>query len=233
MTATPPLQSRTIVVIPAFQEATMIGEVVGKLRALGWQVVVVDDGSRDHTSLVAGNAGATVLRHPVNIGQGGALRTGFAWALSIPVCEYVVTFDADGQHDPEDVERLLLPIAMNRTDVVLGSRFLRSDDAGRIPSLRRRLLRLATLGARLRTGLRITDSHNGLRAFHRGAVARLRLSQDRMAHASEIQREIARLSLRYQEVPVHIAYTRYSLAKGQRLTDAVSILWDILTARMR
>ena len=211
----------------------MIGEVVGKLRALGWQVVVVDDGSRDHTSLVAGNAGATVLRHPVNIGQGGALRTGFAWALSIPICEYVVSFDADGQHDPEDVERLLLPIATNRADVVLGSRFLRSDDAGRIPSLRRRLLRLATLGARLRTGLRITDSHNGLRAFHRGAVARLRLSQDRMAHASEIQREIARLSLRYEEVPVHIAYTRYSLAKGQRLTDAVSILWDILTARMR
>lgn len=233
MSTTPSFQARSIVVIPAYREARVIGEVVGSLRSLGWQTVVVDDGSRDHTSSMARSAGATVLRHPVNVGQGAALRTGFAWALGIQSCDFVVTFDADGQHDPNDVERLVAPIAAGRADVVLGSRFLRAVDAERIPLIRRNLLRTAALGTRVRTGLGITDSHNGLRAFHRDALARLRLGQDRMAHASEILREIARLSLRYEEVPVRIDYTEYSLAKGQRLTDAVSVLWDILTARMR
>jgi hypothetical protein len=117
--------------------------------------------------------------------------------------------------------------------VVLGSRFLGDAQQRQVPPLRRLLLRLATAMARRSTGLRLTDTHNGLKAFSIEALRRLHLSQDRMAHASELLSEIARTRCRVEEVPVRIRYTEYSLAKGQRLIDAVSILWDQATSRLR
>jgi glycosyltransferase involved in cell wall biosynthesis len=223
----------TWVVIPAFREERTIGAVVAALVEAGWRVVVVDDGSEDRTASRARAAGATVLRHQVNLGQGAALATGFAYALARPAMTIVVTFDADGQHDPEDVAALVAPLLADDLDVTLGSRFLADASAVRMPGSRRALLRLATSLARATTGLALTDTHNGLRAFRREALARISLRQKRMAHASEIQSEVARLGLRYREVPVHVRYTAHSLAKGQRLIDAVSILWDLLLAKVR
>jgi glycosyltransferase involved in cell wall biosynthesis len=221
------------VVIPAFREATVIGEVVTGLRAAGWRVVVVDDGSTDATAVEAQRAGAVVLRHVVNLGQGAALRTGFAFTLRQPGTRVVVTFDADGQHAPADVAEVVSPLADGRADVVLGSRFLHPDALRRIPSLRRSLLRLATAMARRTTGLPLTDTHNGLRGFTVAALARLRLSQDRMAHASEILTEVSRTGCTVLEVPADISYTPYSLTKGQRLIDAATILWDLAISRLR
>lgn len=223
----------TLVVIAAYREAAVVAAVVAGLRRCGPRVVVVDDGSDDETAAVAAAAGATVLRHPVNLGQGAALRTGFAFALERTTARYVVTFDADGQHDPADVGRLVAPLADNRADVTLGSRFLDGTGYRAMPASRRVLLRAATALARRTTGLALTDTHNGLRGFRRDALTGLVLRQDRMAHASELQHEIARLGLRYLEVPVRIQYTSYSLAKGQRVTDAISILWDLLIVKTR
>ncbi|MEO5800456.1 MAG: glycosyltransferase family 2 protein [Gemmatimonadales bacterium] len=223
----------TVIVVPAFREVTIVAQVVTSLRQLGWQVLVVDDGSPDSTAASAAAAGATVLRHPVNLGQGAALRTGFAWALAQPTCKYVVTFDADGQHDTGAVATLIAPIAAGEADVVLGSRFLDPVTRAEVPPLRRLLLRAATWVSRTTTGLALTDSHNGLRAFSADALRRLRLEQDRMAHASEIQAEIARCGLRCVERPVHVRYTEYSIAKGQRFVDAISILWDLLLTPRR
>jgi glycosyltransferase involved in cell wall biosynthesis len=222
------------VVIPAYRETQVLGPVVSRLRALGWRVVVVDDGSDDDTADVAESAGAWVIEHPVNLGQGAALRTGFAFVLADPTTQYVVTFDADGQHDPEAVAALLEPLTTGAVTVTLGSRFLPGADvSGKIPATRKVLLRLATRLARWTTGLSLTDTHNGMRAFRRDALERIVLQQDRMAHASEILSEIARLELPYREVGVRITYTAYSLSKGQGLVDAVSVLWDLLIAKAR
>ncbi len=219
--------------IAAFREGGVIGAVIQGLRSDHWNVLVVDDGSDDDTSDRAAAAGALVLRHPVNLGQGAALRTGFKYLLEVEAADYIVTFDADGQHRPQDIVPLVEPLANGAAEVVLGSRFLRPEDTESMPRLRRTLLRLAAGVARLTTGLALTDTHNGLRAFRREAVSRMDLQQDRMAHASEIQTEIARCRLRCMEVPVRVSYTEYSMAKGQRLTGAISILWDLLVAKMR
>jgi glycosyltransferase involved in cell wall biosynthesis len=223
----------TLVVVPAYHEERVVATTIAGIRAAGWRVALVDDGSSDRTATAAARAGAIVLRHPVNLGQGAALRTGFAWALGIPELRYVVTFDADGQHPAEAIARLVRPLARGDADVTLGSRFLEDGARQEVPVARRWLLRLATRLAQWTTGLNLTDTHNGLRGFRREALERLDLHQDRMAHASEILAEIARHELAVQEVPVRVAYTAYSRAKGQRMVDAVSILWDLVISRAR
>jgi glycosyltransferase involved in cell wall biosynthesis len=229
----PEALAATWVVIPAYNEATMIQPVVATLRQLGWRVVVVDDGSPDATSDAARAGGAVVVRHPINLGQGAALRTGFAYTIAQPGTRFIVTFDADGQHDPDAVSTLVAPLAQGQADVVLGSRFLDSAAVAEVPPLRRLLLRTATWVSRTTTGLPLTDAHNGLRAFTTAAVERLQLQQDRMSHASEIQAEIARRGLRCVERSVRVRYTSYSLAKGQHLVDAINILWDLLLTPRR
>ena len=213
------------VICAAYNEAAMIGRVVSELRRAGYRTVVVDDGSADATGPIAAAAGAHVVTHPLNLGQGAALQTGIDYALSRGA-EVLVTFDADGQHRVADIRRLVEALARERAAFALGSRFL--GEAQDLPPLRRLILRAATVFTRLTTGLRLTDSHHGLRALTRQGAAAIRLRQNRMAHASEILAEIARSRLPYVEVPVSIEYTAYSLAKGQRLSDSVLILLDLL-----
>lgn len=204
--------NKTWIVIAAFREEKVIAEVVRNVRAVYSNVVVVDDASGDATGQEAKTAGAVVLEHLINRGQGAALKTGISYALR-QGAEIIVTFDADGQHDVQDVAKLIAPIADGKVDVVLGSRFI--QDGSNVPPLRRIVLRAGVLFTRLLSGLKVTDTHNGLRAMNRTAAKQIRIIQDRMAHASEILDEIARLKLRYQEVPVTITYSYYSKGKGQ------------------
>lgn len=224
------LTSRAAVVIAAYNESRMIAEVVRDARRLFRTVVVVDDGSRDSTAADALAAGATVLVHPINLGQGAALQTGIAYACRERF-PYVVTFDADGQHRPEDAANMLALLEAADAQVALGSRFLGSTED--MPAARRWLLRAATVFTRITTGLRVTDAHNGLRVLRADAAETLRIRQNRMAHASEILEEIARHDLRYIEAPVVIRYTDYSKAKGQSGFGAFNILLDLLLARLR
>jgi len=223
---------KVAIVIPAYNEAKMIAEVIKEVRGVSPHVFVVDDGSSDDTASVARAAGATVLRHALNRGQGAALRTGIEAAVSAN-SDIVVTFDADGQMSSADIPSLSAPIEAGFCDVVLGSRFLAGDSRftihdSRMPTVRRWTLKAALFFTRLTTGLKLTDTHNGLRAFSREAAARLDLRCDRMAHASEIIEEISRLGIKYREVPVTIKYTDYSLAKGQKLSGAFRIIRDLL-----
>jgi glycosyltransferase involved in cell wall biosynthesis len=217
------------VICAAYNEATTIGRVVGELSRAGHQIVVVDDGSGDETRYIAAAAGAHVVAHPINLGQGAALQTGIDYALS-QGADFLVTFDADGQHRISDIPRLLDALRRERADFALGSRFL--GQTYNLPMLRRWLLQAATVFTRLTTGLRLTDSHNGLRALTRKGAGAIHLRQNRMAHASEILVEIAHSGLRYVEVPVTIEYTAYSLAKGQRIGDSVTILLDLFAREL-
>ncbi len=201
------------IVIPAYRAQDAVGKVVQDLQAKGYgQIVVVDDGSQDATGEAAARAGAVVLTHLVNRGQGAALRTGIAYALQAGA-DAVVTFDADGQHRAADLPRLLEPVLSGEADIALGSRFL--SKRSRMPLARRVVLRAGVLVQWALYGIRLTDAHNGLRALSRRAAEAIRIDADRMEHASEIVEEVKRHRLRYREVPVTILYSRDSLARGQ------------------
>jgi glycosyltransferase involved in cell wall biosynthesis len=217
------------VVIPAYNEGRVISRVVGDVKRAGYAVVVVDDGSSDATADRARAAGASVVAHPFNLGQGAALQTGIDYTLA-QAAECIVTFDADGQHRVADIAGLTEALLRERADFALGSRFL--GQAPNLPRLRRLLLQAATAFTRLTTGLQLTDTHNGLRAMTRRGAAAIRLRQNRMAHASEFLGQIAGSGLRYVEQPVTIEYSAYSLAKGQNIGDAVLILLDLFARRL-
>lgn len=213
------------VVIAAYNEAKVLRPVVESVRSVIPNVVVVDDGSSDHTAGEAIAAGATVLRHIVNLGQGASLETGIRYAIAHGA-DFVFTYDADGQHSAHGLSDLARVQAETGADVVLGSRFL--GRAERIPLARRILLKAAVAFTRLHCRLPVTDTHNGLRLFTRRAASRIRLTQPRMAHASEILSQIRTHRLQFAEAPVTVSYSEYSLQKGQSMTDAFRILLDIL-----
>lgn len=223
--------SGVTVVVPAHNEATTISEVVVALREHFSDVVCVDDGSTDETSELARRAGAQVIRHAVNLGQGAALQTGFEYVLRQRDSKFVVTFDADGQHDPLDAVAMVDVAAASNLDVVLGSRIAGSTSEQ--PLSRRWLLRLAVLFTRLTTGLPVTDTHNGLRVISRETLSSVRLRLPGMAHASELESAIASLGLQWREVPVTIRYTPHSRSKGQGSLNAVNIIYDLAVARLR
>ena len=222
-------RAQVCVVIPAYNEGTVLSRVVSEVGRAGYTVVVVDDGSTDATADHAHAAGAIVVRHPFNLGQGAALQTGIEYALA-HAGQFVVTFDADGQHRVSDIPRLTEALVRERADFALGSRFL--GQAPDLPPLRRLVLHAATAFTRMTTGLPLTDTHNGLRAMTRRGASVIKLRQNRMAHASECLAQIARSGLRYVEQPVTIEYSAYSLAKGQRVRDAVHILLDLFARKL-
>lgn len=221
--------SSTWIVIPSYNEGSVIAQTLASVRAWLPNVVVVDDGSADNTANIAEEAGAHVLRHPINLGQGAALATAIRYAL-LQGAEFIITFDADGQHRPEDIDNLLRIARQTDADVVLGSRFLGASH--NMPRSRRWLLQVAAAYTRLSTGLELTDAHNGLRLFTRKAALQMRIRQNRMAHASEILEWLGDSGLRVIEAPVNIVYTDYSLRKGQSLFSSFNILWDLWSSRL-
>jgi len=220
------------IVIAAYNEAKRLGNtlqmLINSVAEFSVTIVVVDDGSSDATFDMARTFPVWVLRHPINCGQGAALQTGIEFAVSQDA-HAIVTFDADGQHDPNDIRMMLEPVLSGKADIALGSRFLgRTANA---PWTRRVLLQAAILFTRMTNGLKLTDTHNGFRAFSRRAAQTIRIRQPRMAHASEILDQIAKHRLSYVEVPVTIRYTAETMAKGQSSWDAFRITGHLLAGR--
>jgi polyprenyl-phospho-N-acetylgalactosaminyl synthase len=213
-------------VVPVFNEAPVIADVVREIRQTFPNVVCVDDGSRDRSAEQVRGSGAHLVRHPVNLGQGAALQTGVEYAREQPGAKYFVTFDADGQHQVEDVERMIKRLRDEPLDIVLGTRFHGRTE--HIPFLKRFVLRtVVALSPALRK-LKLTDAHNGLRAFNRKVADDLNITLNGMGHASQFVELIAREDWRVAEEPVTIRYTEYSMAKGQSLINGVNILFDSL-----
>lgn len=217
--------TQTWIVIPMYNEATVVGQVIEDLLPVFPNVVCVDDGSTDGSQEIARNAGAVVVQHPINLGQGAALQTGIEYALQDPDLACIVTFDADGQHRVVDAKEMAERILLDEADIVLGSRFL--DDRTNLSKAKRVVLKTAALQLKMTTGLNLSDAHNGLRAVSAAAAANIHLTQNRMAHASELVHQIAAMKVRLVEHPVEIIYTDYSKAKGQSLLNAINIVAEL------
>ena len=216
----------TWVVIPVYNEEKVIGDVVAGVRTAFANVVCVDDGSTDRSAERAARAGARVVRHPINLGQGAALQTGFEYALADPSMQFVVTFDADGQHQIADAVGMVERLRAGEADVVFGSRFL--DERSNPTFAKKMVLRAAVGYTNMTTSTKLTDAHNGLRAIRRPVVEKLDITQNGMAHASELVAQIGALKVSYVEHPVHILYTDYSKTKGQSLWNSINILADLI-----
>lgn len=216
----------TAIIIPAYNEGSAVTDTINGIPKEFSTIICVDDGSSDDTATRINETRATLVRHPINLGQGAALQTGIEYALLDPKIEYFVTFDADGQHRIEDVNQMLKHIKKNKLDIVLGSRFLGS--AENISAKKRNMLKLAVKFSNLTTGVKLTDTHNGLRVFNRYVAQNLQLKMPDFSHASEIIERIAEKGFKYQETPVTIIYTDYSRSKGQSMINAVNISFDML-----
>jgi len=224
------LDSTVVFIIPVYNEERVIYDVVRDVRRNFQHVVCVNDGSRDGSAAEILRAGAYLVEHPINMGQGAALQTGVEFARQLPGVAYFVTFDADGQHRLDDVTVMLKEIQSGSYDVILGSRFL-----GSTVGMKRSkyvVLKLAIWFSSITSGLRLTDTHNGLRVFNRHVAETMQITLPDMSHASEILEIIANKQYRYKEVPVTIEYTDYSRSKGQSIMNAVNIGFDMLLRKI-
>jgi polyprenyl-phospho-N-acetylgalactosaminyl synthase len=213
------------IVIPAFNEAAVIGEVIADVRSAFDHVVCVDDGSTDGTGEIATRAGAHLVRHPINLGQGAAIQTGVEYARNQPGAQVFATFDADGQHRVKDLAAMVDRLGAGDVDVVIGTRFARREGS-RPPFLKRIVLRTATRLSRRGRQLGLTDTNNGLRVFNKTVADGLDITMSGMSHANEFVMLIAENHWRVVEEPVEVLYTEYSKSKGQPLLNGVNIIFD-------
>lgn len=219
------------VIVPVYNEATVLEGVLASLTRNFQNVICVDDGSTDESAKIIRKSGATLLQHKHNRGQGAAFRTGFEYALRQKNARYLITFDADGQHKVDDALAMLRHARKNKLSAVLGSRFL-----GAAPGMtfaRRLVLRAAIRFTHIFTTLPLTDTHNGLRVFSRNFAKKFTFKFNGMAYASEMELAIATQNVAYEEYPVTILYTEYSKSKGQSSFNGFSIVWDLLSQKFR
>ncbi|MCX7991293.1 MAG: glycosyltransferase family 2 protein [Proteobacteria bacterium] len=217
------------ILMTALNEEKVVKEVIEGLIKRGFfNIVFVDDGSTDRTYDIVRNFDIVILRHIINRGKGASLQTGTEYILKKGF-KVIVHFDADGQHNPDDIENLVKPISEENVDVVFGSRFIGSVKG--IPLLRKLILKGGIAFTNFLYGIKLTDVHNGMRAFKADVFRKISFTEDRFAYASELLEKIVKEGLKFKEVPVTIRYTDYSLKKGQKNINAINILYRMLKRR--
>lgn len=219
------MQNTLYFLIPAFNEAQSISNVINELLENNQRnILVINDGSTDNTAeIIAQFSEVKLINHIINRGQGASLATGFEYLSSIVNCEFVCTYDADGQHRLEDVLAMQEILLMQPDlDIVIGSRFLETTDTN-APLTRKIVLRLGVLFLRFVYGLEITDAHNGLRVIRKRVLWQMTPKLDDFSHASEMTYLIKVHKLKFQEYPTDIIYSEYSLSKGQSSLNAIKI----------
>jgi glycosyltransferase involved in cell wall biosynthesis len=219
----------TVVIVRVYNEAPVVRGVISELIEAGLHVIAVDDASTDNSPQEIDATGALRVSHPINLGAGGALQTGYEAALRFTDAQYIGCFDADGQHQLKDLLGMIRLIREGY-DVVMGSRFL--DQRTEMSPLRRLILRLAAKVMNRGSGTQLTDAHNGLRLIRREVAAGIRLAHSGMAYASELEEQLTAEGLQVVEYPVQILYTDYSRSKGQPLLNSVNILADTIAHRV-
>ena len=222
--------SDTWLIVPCYNEGTVIFDVLTHARETFPNIVGVNDGSADDSAAQIRAAGAHLVDHPVNLGQGAAIQTGVEYARKQPGAEFFVTFDADGQHQEKDVVRMIERLRTEPLDIIVGTRFAGQDNS-QVPWIKRAVLKTVVMLSPRTKKLGLTDAHNGLRAFNRKVAEEMNIRMNGMSHASEIVSMIEKHGWRVDEEPVDILYTEYSMSKGQSLINGVNILADGLVAR--
>jgi glycosyltransferase involved in cell wall biosynthesis len=218
------------IIIPAYNEEKAISQVITDLKNHNYHnIIVVNDGSSDKTEEIAKNHGVKVISHIINRGQGAALQTGTEYALE-KGAQIIVHFDADGQFLAKDIETLLAALKEGN-DIVLGSRFLDKKPIN-MPLTKKIILKTGKIFMRIFSNISITDPQNGFRALTKHAAQKIRITQDGMAHASEILDQIKKHKLKYKEVPVTIVYSEYAKQKGQSILNSVRIAYRLLIKKM-
>lgn len=220
----------TWLIVPCYNEGTVIFDVLTHARETFPNIVAVNDGSRDDSAAQIRAAGAHLVNHPVNLGQGAAIQTGVEYARSQPGARYFVTFDADGQHQVKDVVRMVERLRAEPVDIIVGTRFAGQDNS-QVPWIKRVVLKTVVLLSPRTKKLGLSDAHNGLRAFNKKVADEVNIRMNGMSHASEIVTMIDNNGWRVDEEPVDILYTEYAMSKGQSLINGVNILADGLVAR--
>ncbi len=218
------------IIVPAYNEQEVLFKTISALVTTSYSIVVIDDGSTINLKECIKELPVYFLQHQLNLGQGAALQTGNEFALKMGA-EYIVHFDADGQHQLSDIEKLLQPIVNEECDIALGSRFL-NKQAKEIPFSKRIVIHNARYINYMFTGILLSDAHNGLRAMNKKAAILMVLTENRMSHASEILFLIKKHKLKIKEVSVSILYTEYSKQKGQSIWNSIRILFDLLLHKL-
>jgi len=218
------------VIIPVYNEEPVVRGVINNILKSCKNVVCVNDGSTDKSKEEILHTSAYYIEHPINMGQGAAIQTGIEYSRSMQKIDYFVTFDADGQHTTKDLMYMVDIISKSKVDIVLGSRFL--GETKNMPSIKVLILKLAIRFSNITSGIKLTDTHNGLRVFNRKFAEKIQITMNDMAHASEFLEIIRENKFSYTEVPVTINYTDYSKAKGQSIFNAINIAFDILIRRI-
>ena len=194
---------KTVVGIPAFNEEKNIAAILVKLKKISQNIIVCDDGSNDLTATIAEGLGAIVIRHERNLGYGAAIKTIFLKAQEINA-DVLITFDADGQHRIEDIEKVLEPIKSNIADVVIGSRFLNNNQD--IPKYRKVGIKTITELTNIVGGTKITDSQSGFRAYNKKILENIKPTETGMGISTEILIKTQKAGFRILEVPITISY---------------------------
>jgi len=221
---------KRLVIVPAFNEAKVIfatlTELKKALKSHGkFDILVIDDGSKDNTGVQAQKAKVKVISHSLNRGLGGALGTGLEYAKRNHY-DLCVTFDADGQHHPLDLLKLIKPIENKQADIVIGTRTL--SKTGHMPLDRKIINWASNLATFLFFGIWTSDSQSGFRAFSKKAIDLIQIKTERMEVSSEIFSEVKRHKLKFTEIPIKVIYTQYSRAKGQKSLNAFRVLYKLL-----
>lgn len=227
--------TKVALVIPAYNESLAVGDVIEKLRAVfskssyNYEIIVVDDGSSDNTATVARLKNATVIRHILNSGAGGATATGLSYAQQQGF-DIATTCDADGQHAAEDVLKgvKLLDSSESGIDLLIGSRLIDASGMSKVKILGNKGLSLLT---RVLFGINVTDSQSGLRIFSRRALQNLRWRTSGYEFCSEMLWRAHQQQMIISEYPIKAIYTDYSMAKGQNNWNAFNIVRSLLRRR--
>ncbi len=215
---------KSIVIIPALNEQAAIGSVVEKSLQHVDDVLVIDDGSSDNTSKIAGDAGARIIRHPTNLGKGVSLRDAFG---EVSGYDIVVTIDGDGQHDPDEIPKLIAPIREGNADLVNGSRYLDGFDE-ETPAYRRVGQRVLDIATNITSGTSVTDSQSGFRAFRGNTIKYYGFMDTGFGIESEMLADAAQHDLRILEVPITVRYDVENSSTKGPVTHGVGVLMKIV-----
>lgn len=218
--------SNIYILVPAFNEGKVIRQILSDLLTEFSNVIVVNDGSSDNTIEEIEDLEIILLNHEINLGVGAAVQTGFDYVEKISSSHAVITFDADGQHCIDDAVSIAKAIKTCDEEIIFGSRFIEHEK--NIPFIKRIILKVIAFFTQKVTGIKLTDAHNGLKAYKVSAIKKLKLQFSGYSYESELIAEVAKKNINYKELSTNVKYTEYSVKKGQKLSNGLLIIEDLL-----